>query len=307
MGEDTFLLADVGGTNTRLALGTRGGLLPQTVMRYRNDDFDAFADVLHRYQAQHTNQPIHSAAMAVAGQIVGQNARLTNRDWAFEAEHLAGEIGCKQVSFINDMGGLARSIPVLSACQKAELHSEPTLRANDQSLVIGLGTGVNASALLGETALAAEIGHTGATTRMTQIINAELGGPQRGFDTVEDILSGRGLERLHHLLTGKKLTAPEICKSALQNNAVQQTCLLYGTLLAELIRELVLHYLPRNGLYLSGSVARGVMETPAKAQIIQCLLSDHPMKATLDGMPLSLITDDAAALLGCLEIAKSAA
>jgi glucokinase len=307
MGEDTFLLADVGGTNTRLALGTRCGLLPQTLMRYRNDDYPAFSDVLHSYQAQHTNQRIQSAAIAVAGQVVEDKARLTNRDWTFEADHLAGEIGCTQVQFVNDMGGLARAIPVLSLDQKSELQNVAALRPNDQSLVLGLGTGVNASALLGETALAAEIGHTGLSVRMAQIIEAALGSTQKGFDTVEDVLSGRGLERLHAIATGNHISARDICQTAAQSAEARKTCLLYGTVLAELIRELVLHYLPRNGLYLSGSVARGVMDTPAKQQIINSLASDHPMRATLEGMPVSLITDDAAALLGCLEIAKSAA
>jgi glucokinase len=150
MGQDTFLLADVGGTNTRLALGTRKGLLAQTIASYSNDNFNSFIEVLHNYQAK---RPIHSASMAIAGQIIGANAQLTNRNWSFDSDNLADEIGCKQVHFINDMSGLARAIPVLSSCQSRALQSTPTLRPNNQSLVIGLGTGVNVSALLGNTTL----------------------------------------------------------------------------------------------------------------------------------------------------------
>jgi glucokinase len=75
--------------------------------------------------------------------------------------------------------------------------------------------------------------------------------------------------------------------------------------LAELIRELALHYLPHNGIYLSGSVARGILETPARAQVITSLTQEHPMRSTIERTSLSVITDDAAALLGCLEIAKT--
>ncbi len=307
MGEGTYLLADVGGTNTRFALGTRHGVRSDTIMRFRNDDFSTFSDALRSYRAQHIDQPIHSAAMAVAGQIMGQCAKLTNRDWSFDAAKLAHELACGQVHFVNDMSGLARAIPVLSPAQTSKLQSPETPCQSNQSLVIGLGTGVNVSALLGVTALAAEIGHTTATTRMAQIVETALQGQQSGFVTIEDILSGRGLENLYQCLSGSALPAAEICQSYAQNAAAHKTCLLYGTLLAELIRELALHYLPRNGIYLSGSVARGILETPAKAQIINSLSQDHPMQATMDTMPLSLITDDAAALLGCLEIAKAGA
>lgn len=307
MGQDTFLLADVGGTNTRLALGTRDGLLSQTTASYRNDDFEGFTEVLHSYQAKHTNQPIHSAAMAVAGQIVGRSARLTNRDWTFDTDHLRGEIGCEQVHFINDMGGLARALPVLSQEQTSTLQIPKTPLPNGQSMVLGLGTGVNVSTLLGEVTLSAEIGHTSATARMHSLIKSGVDGSLDGFDTVEDILSGRGLELLHRRATGLKLNAAEICAlSGTQDDALQM-CLLYGSLLAELIRELALHYLPRNGIYLSGSVARGVLQTPARRQVLQSLSQNHSMRDTLDDIPISVITDDAAALLGCLEIAKAAA
>ena len=304
MGQDTFLLADVGGTNTRLALGTRKGLLAQTIVSYSNDNFNSFIEVLHNYQAKQANRPIHSASMAIAGQIIGANAQLTNRNWSFDSDNLADEIGCKQVHFINDMSGLARAIPVLSSCQSRALQSTPTLRPNNQSLVIGLGTGVNVSALLGNTTLSAEIGHTNSTAPMIHAIESYLGQAQTGFDTIEDILSGRGLERLHRLATGLKFKASEICTMSAQDVAAQRTCQVYGSLLAKLIRELALHYLPRNGIYLSGSVARGILKTPARSEVITCLTQDHPMRSTVEGMPLFVITDDAAALFGCLEIAK---
>lgn len=305
MRQDTFLLADVGGTNTRLALGTRNGLLSQTTARYSNDNFNGFSDILVTYRAQYTNQPIHSAAMAVAGQINGHRAQLTNRNWSFDSDHLADAVGCEQVHFINDLSGLARAIPVLSPHQLRSLQTTLSSHSNDQSLVIGLGTGVNVSALLGKMTLSAEIGHTSSTRPMINMIEAHLGEAQLGFDTVEDILSGRGLETLYKLSTGGVLKASEICATYKQNDGARSTCQLYGSLLAELIRELALHYLPHNGIYLSGSVARGILETPAREQVITSLTQEHPMRSTIERMSLSVITDDAAALLGCLEIAKT--
>jgi glucokinase len=309
MAQETFLLADVGGTNTRMALGTQSGLIPLTVTRYRNDEFTCFNDVLHAFKADYADQKIQSAAIAIAGPVVGQTAQLTNRDWIFDKYELAGAIDCDDVRFVNDMSGLARALPILNSSQKVELKDAASYRPNGQAMVIGFGTGVNASALIGRKALAAEIGHTGLTEKMAQIIRNAFGSTPENLVTVEDILSGRGLENLYLLATGKAQSAAEICKaaSACKNDTAHNVCLIYGTLLAELIRELALHYLPRSGIYLSGSVARGVLETSAKKQMIDWLAQDRPMVTTLSTMSLSLITDDAAALLGCLEIAKSAA
>lgn len=307
MGEDTFLLADVGGTNTRFAIGTRAGLVPGTVMRFRNDDFERFTLVLKSFLSHHPERNFTSAALAIAGPIVGQAAQLTNRDWAMDMYELTDVIGCETVHFVNDMGGLARSIPLLQTGHIADVKQAVGHRQNGQSLVIGLGTGVNASALFANTALEAEIGHTTMTTKMHEILTNALPSPSEDMHTVEDALSGRGLEAMYFTATKQTLGAADICKAAAigAKTTEAKVCRLYGTLLAELIRELALHYLPRDGIYLSGSVARGVLSTSAKKQAVDWLAQDRAMVTTLSALPIWLITDDAAALLGCLEIAKA--
>ena len=46
------LLADLGGTNTRLALAEDGRLLPETLRRYRNDEFASFESVVAAFLAE---------------------------------------------------------------------------------------------------------------------------------------------------------------------------------------------------------------------------------------------------------------
>lgn len=307
MGEDRFLLADVGGTNTRFAIGTRDGLVADTITRFRNDEYDQFTLVLQAFLEQHAGQRFRSAALAIAGPVAADTAQLTNRDWTMDRHALADVIGCDSLRFVNDLGGLARAIPTLQDDQKSALKQGSIARQNGQALVIGLGTGVNASVLFANTALEAEVGHTTATVQMTDLLIRGLGQVPKDMETIEDILSGRGLEAMYTAVTGHRKAAAEICRTAADGTDpnADSICSLYGKLLAELIRELALHYLPRDGIYLSGSVARGVLETAAKQQVIGCLDQDCKMADTLSTLPLWLITDDAAALLGCLEIAKA--
>ena len=307
MSAEVFLVADIGGTNTRIALGDEVGILDATLTRYRNAELSDFSAALRKFLADHTGTKITAACIAVAGPVCGPTAKLTNQCWSFDARVLAKTIGCDRVTLVNDIGALARTIPVLADDQtQAWKAAKP--QVDDQSLVIGLGTGVNASALIGTASIAAEIGHSALTLPMAQILLDAFGHVCEPTDTVEDYLSGRGLEKLHKLASGKDVDGAAISDAAkIEGNPARVTSRIYGTMLAELIYELSLHYLPRKGVYLAGSVARGLFETPAQQALIDGLSKDRTMAPTVRSIPVSLITDDAAALLGCLEIAKSAA
>ncbi len=302
-----YLAADIGGTNTRIALGNGDDISTATLTRYRNAEIDDFKTALNRFLADHQGVKITAACIAVAGPVSGPTAKLTNHCWSFDARLLAKMIGCEHVSLVNDMGALARTIPALSE-PHTQIWKAASPQNGDQSLVIGLGTGVNASALIGTTSVAAEIGHSALTLPMAQILQDAFGHTCNPADTIEDYLSGRGLQKLHKLATGEDLDGIAISNAAkTDGHPAQNTSRVYGALLAELIYELSLHYLPRHGVYLAGSVVRGMFETPAHDALIKGLAKDHTMASTVRSIPVSLITDDAAALLGCLEIAKSAA
>ncbi|MGC1260378.1 MAG: glucokinase, partial [Jannaschia helgolandensis] len=50
MSDALFLVADVGGTNTRVAMAEGGIVLPDTIRRYSNRDFANLAPVLRQYR-----------------------------------------------------------------------------------------------------------------------------------------------------------------------------------------------------------------------------------------------------------------
>ena len=84
-----MLLADVGGTNARLALARNGVIDESSITRYRGDDYDSFDKVVQTYLAEQDNPRLSAVCVAVAGPVSGGKASLTNRDWDFSEDRLA--------------------------------------------------------------------------------------------------------------------------------------------------------------------------------------------------------------------------
>ena len=74
------LVADIGGTNARVALSHGGLILAETVHHYANDEWDSLYAVLKDFLKTSEVQP-DEMVIAVAGPVSSGRARLTNRDW----------------------------------------------------------------------------------------------------------------------------------------------------------------------------------------------------------------------------------
>ena len=100
---ERHLLADVGGTNTRVGLADARGLLPDSVRIYENAGFDGLAPLLAAYLCETEPGPIDALCAGVAGPVRDGDAQLTNHDWFIAAADLAAATGAARVRLINDL------------------------------------------------------------------------------------------------------------------------------------------------------------------------------------------------------------
>ena len=302
-----MLLGDVGGTNARLAIARNGVIDENTVTKYRGDDFASFDDVVRRFQHEQGQPRITSVCIAVAGPVSGGKAELTNRDWDFDEHRLARLTDADHVRLINDLTALGFATPSLSGDGVALLRDAPADRArNGQALVVGLGTGFNVCAVRALpggaiTAMEAEEGHTHLPAniylRLMDLLGAEAA---RVFDSTEETFAGRGLSRFHAARTG---TAPvrseDIARAAEAGDAeAVETYDQFTEMVGLLCRELTLHYMPLEGLFLAGSVGRSIADRMDRFQA--GFLAEEFMRHIPENTPIFLIRDDMAALQGCL-------
>ena len=73
-----------------------------------------------------------------------------------------------------------------------------------------------------------------------------------------------------------------------------------------MVQDLRLLYMPAGGIFLAGSVLRGVLDSPGRPDFLQTVTGQPTGKSTMAQVPISLITRDEAALLGCLAYARDA-
>lgn len=297
------LVADVGGTNTRLARAGADGI-PHDIARFPNDSFDGFGAVLDRYFSAQ-DAPVSACCVAVAGPVTPERARLTNRDWSFERDAISARVGGAPVRLVNDLAALGHALPGLRNDQVETLREGAgTAVHNGQALVLGLGTGVNVCLAKtipeGLVVVEAEFGHGSLPASVHEALHRLLGQRASAFSSTELLFSGRGLAQFHTALTGETAQAQDIAAKA------PETVRHAAHLLGLLSRELVFHYLPLDGVRFAGSVARSILGTAGRdAFLAAAEPGDRAFANLVAQVPLGLITDDAAALTGLARLGLS--
>lgn len=301
----TYLVADVGGTNTRLAVGTRDGVVPETVRSYLNTRFAQFDAVLATYRADIPTTP-SAACVAVAGPVTSDRARLTNRAWGFDAAVLSDLLDAP-VRLVNDLSALGYALPGMTPTQLHVIRPASGVSGTPQALVVGIGTGFNVCPVhLGGAApviSSAELGHSSLPWPILQALETHMDAPADMFRSVEDLFSGRGLSRLYGLQDrGDLVPAHNVLARFDTDPRARQAVTILAEALGHLTREMICQYLPMQGVYFAGGVARGVLASGARGVFLDRVSETPVLLDQITDISLSVITDDAAALSGCLRL-----
>ncbi|AAV94169.1 glucokinase [Ruegeria pomeroyi] len=306
----TVLVADVGGTNTRVALASAGQLVH--LARFANDAYGSFAEVLTAYARGRDLPGLRGVCVAVAGPVANGRAELTNRNWHFDTAELAAPLpgqGDVAARLINDLVALGHALPGLTAAQLDVIRAGAVQPSNDQALVAGLGTGFNTCLLKGGAVVEAELGHASLPLAIAEELRAQLGDAAGGFRTNECLFSGRGLSRLHAILSGQDRRGQDILADYAigEDPQAAATVTLTARLLGLFARELVFQYLPFRGIHFAGGAARGILGSAARAEFLSAFEADGRFADHLDRVPVRLIADDAAALSGAARLMEECA
>ncbi len=304
----TALVADIGGTNTRIALADPGHA-PREFQRFANDSFSDFAAVLRAYLARHAVPALSGCCLAIAGPVAQNAGRLTNRDWSFTRPEIAALLpieDVRQVHLINDLAALGYALHGLHPAQLHEIKSVGSGQApNDQALVLGLGTGVNGCLISNRgpnpAVLVAELGHASLPESVARALRSEIGAAAAEFRSIETLFSGRGLPHLHRLLSGENHRSGAAILASYAGDPTGpagRSVELMARLLGIFAQELVFQYLPCGGIHIAGGVGRGFLESAARDAFLAAYNRSGHFSDQIDQVPIRLITDDVAALTG---------
>ena len=305
----TALVADLGGTNTRVALTDGAKVRTDTIKRFRNAEHLDLLSVLRAYMAEQTVVP-DAACVAMAGPVRDGVGELTNLSWTVDRASVAEATGAGTVAVLNDLQAQGHALDLLTSDVLQTILPGQAAGDHAARLVIGVGTGMNAAAVyrLGDRTLVppSEAGHVSLPAqnadelRLLDWIARKHGTP--GF---EDVLSGRGFERVYEWLCDEAgVDAPLDAGGIMQavnegsNQIAEDAARVFIRMMGRAAGNLALVHLPFGGIYLIGGVARHFAPHLLRLGFQDAFYDKGRFSDFMEQFPVHLVDDDYAALTG---------
>lgn len=306
------LLADVGGTNARLAWQDGHGAPIEHIQVLPVAEHASLQAAIRAYLGGLGRQPA-AAAIAMANPVTGDLVSMTNHDWSFSQAALRDELGLTTLRVLNDFTALALALPHLPAHELRQVGGGAAVPGAAIAL-LGAGTGLGVSGLLPDGAggwvpIAGEGGHVtlpAATARERLVMDALV--RRHGHASAERVASGTGLLETCHILceadgadAGAFTSAAAVTEAALQGRhpqareALEMLCGVLGTVAGNLALTLG----ARAGVYIGGGVVPRLGTWFDASPFRERFEAKGRFEAYLRGIPVWVITaQQSPALLG---------
>jgi glucokinase len=330
-----ILAGDVGGTKTLLGLFSEAAERPSPIEvgEFVTLDYDGIEPMVGEFLNAWNVEPRHlqSTCIGVAGAITSQVARMTNVPWVVDGAALASRTGIKRVRILNDLEALAYAVHVLQPEELAILQ-EGTPVENGNAAVIAAGTGLGEAFLYNSDGRhvpgASEGGHADFAARTDRELDmVRMLTPVFGRVSVESVISGPGLVNIYQfthdalgsgpLLTPSSLAPARLCTAVGSVDdladlparisqagaagrcpecveALEMFVAAYG---AE-AGNIALRGTATAGVYVGGGIAPKILPALRKGGFLEAFRAKEPMADFVATIPVAVILNDDAGLLG---------
>lgn len=303
-----ILVADIGGTNTRIGLGDgAGGLHRLRVLK--NTDIADLREPLAETVAD--GGDIRAGVIALAAPVDADEVRLTNYPRKLSRPELQRSLGLQRLLFVNDFVAAAYAVPALAASDLFPIQTGDAVTGGN-ILVCGPGTGFGAAVRIQSkersVSLSTEAGHMilGASNDEEARLFARLAPAGRPLG-VEAVVSGGGLRALYRAISGTQLSSTDIIASV---RAQEKDA---GTAIAAFMRvfgrisgDLVLAYNALGGIYIAGGLGRALETLYRGSPFLEAFNGHPPYEERMRRVPVRVITHEQPVLLGAVQIGLAA-
>jgi glucokinase len=325
-----ILAGDIGGTHARLGyFQAQNGhlkLLSESVFPSR--EYRGLDEIVVKFVEREAIQP-QTACFGIPGPVLHGRAETSNLPWTVEASLIAAELHLPCALLINDLEANAWGIQDLAEKDFVSLNQVKTPASGNQA-VIAAGTGLGEAGLYWDGrkyhAFACEGGHADFAPRNEQEIKL-LRYLLARYEHVsyERIISGPGLVNVYQFLRDTDRAqepnwlaeqirggdpAAAISGAALSGKSglAEQTIDLWISIYGAEAGNLALKLKATGGVFLGGGIAPKILPKLAGPLFMQSFLGKGRLQALLENIPVKVITNDNAALIGAARcaVAKSA-
>lgn len=339
-----LLAADVGGTKTLLGLFARAPERPRRIEvgEFTTLDYDDLAPMIREFLKANgvESRAIEAASFGVAGAVTDQVARMTNVPWVVDAAAVSLRANLRRVHVINDLEAMAFSVPVLEPEELAILQ-QGVAQPEGNAAVIAAGTGLGEAFLhnLDDRFIpgASEGGHADWAARTPREIEL-LSTLTRiyGRCSVEHVICGPGLVNIYQFthdsfgsrtfITPAALVPARTCAgvgavddpadlpAAISRSALEQRCARCVEALEMFVAaygaeagNLALRTVATAGVYVGGGIAPKILPALETGAFVDAFRAKEPLSAFVATIPIAVILNSEAGLLGAAVHANSAA
>jgi glucokinase len=326
-----ILAGDIGGTNARLALFERRdrGRIgpPRALEELLPHEFATFEDLLAAYRKRHP-EPVEIASFGVAGPPVDGKVWGTNLAWDIDTRPASRLLGAP-AHLINDLEATGYGIPALTDADLETLQEGvPHPHGNAGIVAAGTGLGESLLARVGEDLIpvASEAGHADFAPRTDDEIELfQLLRERFGRVSWERVLSGPGFALIAEWLHARDGAAGpgaaawgrhveeagEHGLPALVSHAgLGGTCLWCTRALEQFVSiygaeagNVALRGVTRAGLYVAGGIAPRILPALRRPGFLAAFRDKEPHTKLLAEIPVRMIRNELAGMLGAARYA----
>jgi glucokinase len=321
-----ILGGDVGGTKTNLGLFEEAGGVIRMIRsaKYRSKDFPGLAAIITRFLEE--GGPAHSieaACFGIPGPVIDNRASTPNLAWLVDGPAIAAAAGIPAVLLANDLVATAEGLPHLDEDEVAVLQPGTPPGPGGNRALIAAGTGLGMALLprIGDrwVPVPSEGGHADFAPRTEEEVGLMRYLRERfGRVSVERVVSGPGLFNIYSYLRDTH-GIPEssqvrealargddparvIGENALATPAACDLCSramdLFVAAYGAVAGNLALTGTATGGVYLGGGIAPKILPRLKTGLFLQTFEAKGRFVPYLERVPVKVILNDRAALLG---------
>jgi len=320
-----MLAGDIGGTKTLLGLFERAADRPRrvAVRVFGTLDYDDLRSMIAEFVADDAvkRSSIATACFGVAGPVIDEAASLTNVPWKVDARSVAARFKFP-VTLLNDLEAMAYSVPVLEPSEVHVLQEGEMIRGGNIA-VIAAGTGLGEGMLVNVNGRfvpsPSEGGHADFSARNEREISLLRDLIVRfGRVDAERVICGPGLVNIHRVTHTEPcavvidLTDPD-APAAISTAALERRCAgciealdMFVDAYGSEAGNLALRIVATGGVYIGGGIAPKILPALANGTFMRAFRIKPPLEAMLEAMPVKVILNAEAGLLGAAVFAARA-
>jgi glucokinase len=321
-----ILAGDIGGTNARLAYfqPQNGHLRLVTERIFPSREYGELGDIVSKFLKDSATRP-EVACFGIAGPVHNGRVETSNLPWVIEQSRLAKQIQLPATLLINDLEASAWGIGGLSSQDLVPLNQVKPSPGNQA--VIAPGTGLGEAGLFWNghqhQVFASEGGHTDFGPQgELQIELLQFLSSRFEHVSYERILSGPGLVNVYEFLRSKSVgdepagfakelaqgdAAAVISHAALSgtNPVAEQALDLWISVYGAEAGNLALKTMATGGIFLAGGISPKILPKLRGPLFMRAFLGKGRLRPLLEAMPVQVITNDKAGLLGAARCAAA--